>query len=775
METLFPMAQSRTPYRKRAWIHSWIPCAVAAALLSGCSSRDPNVKKQKYFKDGMQYLKAEKYREAAIDFENAIQIDKRFAEAHYQLAQCYLGESVWNSAYQELLLTINLQPQNADALTDLAKLLLAAGKPQEAHDRAAAALAVKPESFDAQLDLANADAALGNGDLATEEIQKAIQNAPGRSEGYLALGLIQIKLKKLTEAEASFQKAISVNPGFLPARLLLGDFYQQQGRGPEAEQQYTAAVSAAPQNPAARGALARFFLASNRKADAERTVADGKSAVGNDPRGYRMLGDYYIGIGDSQKALAEFSSLSAAHPKDLSVKRTYIQLLMLQNRTDEANTLNEQILKDNSGDLEASIIHGQILIRNSHPNEAVFALQNAVKSAPDNAVGHFYLGVAYSQTGMAQQAESEWRTAARLAPSLMDAQRVLASMAISRNDWSWLAEIGNQLIQAQPRSPLGYVYRGMERAARGDQALAEMNFSRAMELGPADPSGYIEMAQLRMIQNRPADAEMLLQQALARDPNSIDALKGLVLLDLQLKQPAKALAAVHDQIAKSPNSSEFYMLLGSLLVDAKDMSGAESALQKAAELNPNNVNAFLVLAQLYARRGAADQAIADYQLAMQKNPRDVRLHLAYGSLLEDRGNWQQAETLYQQALQIKPDDPAVANNLAYLFIQHGGDKAAAVSMARTARKGLPNLGSTADTLGWAYYYQGVFPSAVTALQAAIKESPENPTYHYHLGLAYQKTNDSAGAKQEWKRALELHPSTELAAEIHKALSENAGG
>jgi tetratricopeptide (TPR) repeat protein len=88
---------------------------------------------------------------------------------------------------------------------------------------------------------------------------------------------------------------------------------------------------------------------------------------------------------------------------------------------------------------------------------------------------------------------------------------------------------------------------------------------------------------------------------------------------------------------------------------------------------------------------------------------------------------------------------------------------------------LPNLPSTADTLGWAYYYQGAFPSAVSALQAAVKDAPENSTYHYHLGLAYQKTNDTAKAKEQLQRALQLHPSPQMAAEIQKALGENSGG
>jgi Flp pilus assembly protein TadD len=187
------------------------------------------------------------------------------------------------------------------------------------------------------------------------------------------------------------------------------------------------------------------------------------------------------------------------------------------------------------------------------------------------------------------------------------------------------------------------------------------------------------------------------------------------------------------------------------------------------------VDAFLLLAQLRAGRGALEQAVADYQKGMQQNPRDARFQLGLGSLEERRGNWRQAQTLYQQALQIKSDDPAGANNLAYLLIEHGGDKALALSLAQTARRGLPNLATTADTLGWAYYNNGMFRLAVDELQTAVKGSPRNPTYHYHFGLAYQKTGDYAHAREQLERALELHPTASQADMIRKALTENNGG
>ena len=98
---------------------------VIAAVLTGCS-RDPNVRKQKYFDSGEKYFAEAKYREAAIQYANAIQIDSRFAQAHYQLGQSYLKLGDMNRAFPQLRLTDELAPDNYRAHTDLANLLLTA-------------------------------------------------------------------------------------------------------------------------------------------------------------------------------------------------------------------------------------------------------------------------------------------------------------------------------------------------------------------------------------------------------------------------------------------------------------------------------------------------------------------------------------------------------------------------------------------------------------------------------------------------------------------------
>src|SRR6266576_7269330 len=102
----------------------FLMCTLTACLFTGCS-RDPNVRKQKYFESGQRYFEKGKYREAAIQYSNAIQVDPRFANAHYQLALTYLKLQEWTRAYQELSRTIELQPDNYQAHIDIANLLIA--------------------------------------------------------------------------------------------------------------------------------------------------------------------------------------------------------------------------------------------------------------------------------------------------------------------------------------------------------------------------------------------------------------------------------------------------------------------------------------------------------------------------------------------------------------------------------------------------------------------------------------------------------------------------
>jgi Flp pilus assembly protein TadD len=66
---------------------------------------------------------------------------------------------------------------------------------------------------------------------------------------------------------------------------------------------------------------------------------------------------------------------------------------------------------------------------------------------------------------------------------------------------------------------------------------------------------------------------------------------------------------------------------------------------------------------------------------------------------------------------------------------------------------------------------GVYGMAANLLLEALEKVPDNASYHYHLGVVYQKQNNSAAARKQLQRALELNPNAPGAAKIRKTLEQ----
>jgi cellulose synthase operon protein C len=761
-----------------------IACVLPACVLTGCS-RDPNVRKQKYLESGDRYFAKGKYREAAIQYANALQVDPRFVAAHYQLGETYLKLSDNQRAFQELSRVVDLAPDNYQAHIDLANLLVAARnsdgsvnddllKQAKTHlDLLNEKQGQNPEVFQAWADYYAAQNNLG---AALQQMQKAIAADPRRSESYLSLALLQLRSNQPELAEASFKKAGELDPNGLNTQLALGGFYQERNRLPEAEQQYKHAIEIAPKDLKPREALVRLYMSEGKKEEAEGLVKQAKNDLSDTSEGYRIVGDFYYATGQIDKAVDEYESLYKAHPKDLLVKRNYVQLLILKNRIDEATKLNDELLKGNPHDATALIYRGEMQIRQGNSSGAVESLQNALNIDNNNELAHYHLGIAFDMQHNEARAEAEWREAVRLKPDLLDAQRALEALEVRRGDAAALAQTAQQIIVAAPNAPDGYLMRALAEMNRQDFAGAQQDLTKTMGMAPGSAVPYVQMGNLNLMQKKYEEAVKFYQEALDKDVGSTDALQGIMNVCLAQKQTDRAIATARAQIAKSPETGGFYDLLGTALFQKKDLSGAETAFRKAIALDANNSDAMLKLGQVQVAEGSVDQALALYQQSIKDHPREIAFYILAGEMYESQKKWDEAKGMYQKALEIQPDNPRASNNLAYLLLQQGGNVDMALAMAQTARRGMPDSSNAADTLGWAYFQKGVYKSAIDMFQESLRlnerrGASDDATVHYHLGLAYEKLNQPALARQQLERVLKIDPNHD---DARKALSQLRG-
>lgn len=143
--------------------------------------------------------------------------------------------------------------------------------------------------------------------------------------------------------------------------------------------------------------------------------------------------------------------------------------------------------------------------------------------------------------------------------------------------------------------------------------------------------------------------------------------------------------------------------------------------------------------------------------------------MSLGTLYDSQKKFDKAKEYYQKTLKIDPGFGPAANNLAYLYMEEGGNIDEALALAQSAKRQAPDDPNIADTLGWAYYKKNIFRQAIAHLKEANEKVTDHPVMRYHLGMAYFKNGDKEQAMKELRKALELDPKFSGAAEARDTL------
>jgi tetratricopeptide (TPR) repeat protein len=739
---------------------------IALTAQTGCS-RDPKVRREKYLESGQRYYDQGKFREAVIQFGNAVQADPRWPEGHYRLGLAHLSLQAWQSAYADFNRAISLDENYLPARVKLGSLLLASGDVIAAEEQADFVLSKDASNAEAMALEADVLQAHGKGKEALAEMEQALQHS-GDSKLLLNMALLQAQNRNLPLAEEYLKKAAEKNDP--QARMALADVYTSQQRWDDAEQQLKLAIQEQPKQFLPRQKLAGLYLMRKKNDRALQLLQQAKNDLADDTAAIRGVANYYYQAGDMDKAISEYADLVRQHPKNAAFKQAELALLLSRNRLDEARKLFAELEKSSPKATETMLAHSELLIREGKFADAVRVAEDAVKQDQSNPLAHHQLGLAMKLAGKPEGAESEFRQAVKLDPNLLPALRELAPLAWARKDMVTLEQCADTIIKLQPGAYDGYLFRALVEDSRkqDDKSLADLQ--KAVSLAPSNPEPLNQLGAWYGERKRMEEARESFEQALTLDPNNSAAMFNLMKVFRARNDTSGAVARLRTQIAIVPNNAAFHVILGQLLGGMKDFTRAEEELNKALALQPTSATyGSLTVVQLSA--GKLDAAIATTDRWITAQPNDVMAYMNKGSLMERKGDPDQALQLFQKALQIKPDFPVAANNAAYLLLTQGKDLDVALTLAQTARRGLPDSPSTADTLGWAYYQKGTYRMAINLFQEAARKEPKNASYHYHLGMAYDKLNERGKAKAELERALQLDPKIPEAREVHQTLQE----
>lgn len=77
-------------------------------ILSGLAGCSKEAKKERHWKRGEKYFSENKFKEAIIEYKNALQIDSKDAKVRYKLGVSYLKEGRLGEAFSEFSKSVEL-------------------------------------------------------------------------------------------------------------------------------------------------------------------------------------------------------------------------------------------------------------------------------------------------------------------------------------------------------------------------------------------------------------------------------------------------------------------------------------------------------------------------------------------------------------------------------------------------------------------------------------------------------------------------------------------
>lgn len=730
---------------------------LSGALLTACN-RDPEVRKQKYFDSGIQYLEQSKLSEAAIQFRNALKVDPQFTEAGTELGKVLFRQRQYQEAYQAFRNAIEGKPDYLPVRKAMATLYMAAGDYAEAQREVEYVRDRSPKDMEALVLLAGSQARQGKLEEAEATLNHALEIAPGHDGVLVSLASLKLAARQLPEAENLLKLAMENNPRSIAVYLALANFYLLTGRAAEAEPLFSKALSISDSDVTVLQLQARYYVARQDWENAEKVVRKLQSLNPSNEKYWTALADFYIIRNDIPRAKAELERIIQEHKDHGESLRRLVEVHLALGDQEAAEQLNDSILKRNPKDALAHLNKGRLFLANRDAVNALLEFNKTEEYHPDLPELHFWYAQAYLQQSQSERAKQSLAEALRYNPNFRLARLSLAEL--QNRTGAPDAAISNlqELLKRNRGDLKAYLLLTQSHVLKKEFAEAERILKAVVEEMPQNTEAHRQLGVLGLLNRNFATARKEFKEAWNLEPESELLLQQVVTTYLMDKQAEGASDFLQGQIAGRPRDAFLYHQLAQVYLAQQKRAEAIATLNKVLNLDPNAVGSSLLLAEIYVAEKNPDQAVRIITQVLQRQPEHHALMLRAAMVYEKAQRWEEARKAYERVLQLDHTNAIAQNNLAWLLVERGGNIDVALKLAQQAKEKMVDDLNVTDTIGWIYYKKGIYHMALNYLKECAEKDQKNPVYQYHLGMTYFKMGRSEEARQALQRSLKVDPN-----------------
>jgi tetratricopeptide (TPR) repeat protein len=782
---------------------------LAACLALACGPSEDEA--QGHLERARAASEAGEHAAAVIDYRSVLQSAPNHPQAHYELALSLLELGRGPDALWELRESVRLDPDNLDARLRFGWLALAAENPDAALEQATAILERDPEHLEGSNLRVAALIAQGELERAVEESEALLERWPEEKRAYYYLSHARLGQGDLAEAERNLLRFRELDGRSLASTrevmrfyvatgqpgkaetlleeaipdtsaadraelaLALAELVGRDGRLAESEGSLRLALAGAPERLDVRAQLAALLARDGRVDEALELLEKAKALNPSDAEVDRIQGDLLMGAGRIEEALARFRAGLQLEPGSVPLRLREVQALLRLGDLESSSERIRSLLQEYPEDPMVALTQIRALALASRTEEAIETLRGLLAEDPELAEAQFLLGVLQLASGRPGEALRPLEIAADRIPgaAAQEARRLLVEARIRVGEFEAAAIEAQQILAENPDDRRARILLGHALLGAGSPERAES----ALRQAPDDSAAaHATLARVYVKTKRLEQAQASIERARALEPNSVQWVVDLAWVLEEQGKGEQAISLARESMLEHPDEPEYPNLLGRILVEQGDDAAAVTAFRRALEVDPSFVPAFVNLAQIAERGKRPFEARELLQGALAQRPNDAEALRALGLLEYRESNTAAAIEAFEAALRADPSDDLTRSDLARARTDARLGLSEALQLALIARHSEPENAEYADTLGLVLYGKGLHEAAAEQFRAAIALAPHPiASFHYRLGRALLGDGDSAGAKVELERALELDPSFAEAEDARRLLSELGAG
>lgn len=710
-------------------------CWIVVAVFFGSCDRSPEAKLAKHVKRGDEYVKEEKFKEAVIEYRNAVKAAPKDPAAHWKLAKAAIDAKDIRTAFAELRKTVELDPNHFEALGNLGEIYLMAGKNEEATqiaDKLEKSRPNDPQGYILQSGLA---VRAGKVDEGIAKLKKAAELDPKRIRTLLAIGNMYLLKRDRKIAQEWYDKALAAGPNSVDVHVTRGNFFFVSGERDEGEKEYRKAIELSKEKETLRIALAEHYLYQGRMEESEKEL----NAV--------------IKEMNSQKA-----------------RKVLAEIKLETGKVADAKPIVDGILKENDKDLDGKYLKGRIALAEKRMDDAKALFGDVVKQDSAMARARLYNGLTEIQQGQIEVGRKEIEEAVKLDPGNARAQLLFGEVSLRSGNLAAAEKAAHEVLRRNPSNALAAILLADSFLAKKEWTKGEQIYLSMVKQLPKNPAGYLKMGLSRKLQGKPKDAAGFFAQAVEKNPKDLTAINEYVFALTAAKDTVKAKKVLDETMAKEPKNAQLWDMAGRFAVATGKPAEAESAFMKAIELSPEFISPYYQLGVMYAAQKKFPESEKRLREVVEKNDKNIGAHVLLGMVINSQGKIAAANKEYRKVLTLSPKHPLAANNLASNLADGGGNLDEALKFAQIAREAAPEDPNIGDTLGWVHYKKGLVEIAYPLIADAAGKSKNNASIRYHHGMVLAKNGKKKEAAAELKAALSLDPKFHGADEAKKTLA-----